>query len=198
MSVWNTSHLDRRRTGGDPLRVHHGAPGAESLRRPGSRSTDCGQSGRCGLRSRGNGHGDELRRALRGLAVVLLDPSAIAFAGAIGLVLFLRDTPTSVGLPELEGTETGNGTAEGAADRKGAEYKAFLMKHVFRNPLIWTLGVANFFSSMSSASRCWTGAIAAEPVERGQHGTRRLAGGDVRDCRNPRNASSPDGPRTAG
>ena len=32
-------------------------------------------------------------------------PSAIAFAGAIGLVAFLRDTPSSVGLPELEGTE---------------------------------------------------------------------------------------------
>ena len=71
-------------------------------------------------------------------------PSAIAFAGAIGLVVFLRDTPTSVGLPELEGTETGD-PANGAADRKGAEYKAFLMKHVFRNPLIWILGTANFF-----------------------------------------------------
>ena len=29
-------------------------------------------------------------------------PSAISFAGAIGLVVFLRDTPSSVGLPELE------------------------------------------------------------------------------------------------
>lgn len=72
-------------------------------------------------------------------------PSAIAFAGAIGLVAFLRDTPTSVGLPELEGTEVDNGSAQGTVDRKGAEYKAFLMKHVFRNPLIWILGAANFF-----------------------------------------------------
>ena len=72
-------------------------------------------------------------------------PSAIAFAGAIGLVAFLRDTPTSVGLPELEGTEVDNGSAQGTVDRKGVEYKAFLMKHVFRNPLIWILGAANFF-----------------------------------------------------
>lgn len=70
-------------------------------------------------------------------------PSGIAFAGAIGLVVFLRDTPSSVGLPELEGTESGEKRERSMA--KGAEHKAFLMKHVFRNPLIWILGVANFF-----------------------------------------------------
>ena len=69
-------------------------------------------------------------------------PSGIAFAGAVGLVFFLRDTPSSVGLPELEGTESREAEA---AERKGTEYKAFLMKHVFRNPLIWILGFANFF-----------------------------------------------------
>ncbi len=68
-------------------------------------------------------------------------PSAIAFAGAIGLVVFLRDTPSSVGLPELEGTES----KEKKPAPKGAEHRAFLMKHVFRNPLIWILGFANFF-----------------------------------------------------
>lgn len=72
-------------------------------------------------------------------------PSAIAFAGAIGLVFSLRDTPSSVGLPELEGTEVSSAPTTGSSDCKGSEYKAFLMKHVFRNPLIWTLGVANFF-----------------------------------------------------
>ncbi|OUN79053.1 MFS transporter [Alistipes sp. An54] len=70
-------------------------------------------------------------------------PSGIAFAGAIGLVVFLRDTPSSVGLPELEGTESGEKRERFMAKR--AEHKAFLMKHVFRNPLIWILGVANFF-----------------------------------------------------
>ena len=68
-------------------------------------------------------------------------PSAISFAGAVGLVVFLRDTPSSVGLPELEGTEVK--PVKKAA--KGAEHRAFLMKHVFKNPLIWILGFANFF-----------------------------------------------------
>ena len=68
-------------------------------------------------------------------------PSAISFAGAIGLVVFLRDTPSSVGLPELEGTEV----RKEKKAAKGAEHRAFLMKHVFKNPLIWILGFANFF-----------------------------------------------------
>ena len=68
-------------------------------------------------------------------------PSAISFAGAIGLVVFLRDTPSSVGLPELEGTEV----KEVKKEPKSAEHRAFLMKHVFKNPLIWILGFANFF-----------------------------------------------------
>ena len=46
-----------------------------------------------------------------------------------------------MGLPELEGTET----AKVKAEKKGAEHKAFLMKYVFKNPLIWILGFANFF-----------------------------------------------------
>ena len=68
-------------------------------------------------------------------------PSAISFAGAVGLVVFLRDTPSSVGLPELEGTEV----RKEKKAAKGAEHRAFLMKHVFKNPLIWILGFANFF-----------------------------------------------------
>lgn len=68
-------------------------------------------------------------------------PSAIACLGALGLAVFLRDTPSSVGLPELEGTATREDKPAG----KGDEHRAFLMKHVFRNPLIWILGFANFF-----------------------------------------------------
>ena len=68
-------------------------------------------------------------------------PSAIAFAGALFLFFFLRDTPSSVGLPELEGTETNIKKRAG----KSAETRAFLREKVFANPLIWILGVANFF-----------------------------------------------------
>ena len=70
-------------------------------------------------------------------------PAGISFAGAIALAIFLRDTPSSVGLPELEGTETKD--KKDAAATKGPESRAFLRKHVFGNPLIWILGIANFF-----------------------------------------------------
>lgn len=70
-------------------------------------------------------------------------PAGISFAGAIALAIFLRDTPSSVGLPELEGTETKD--KKDTAATKGPEYRAFLRKHVFGNPLIWILGIANFF-----------------------------------------------------
>jgi OPA family glycerol-3-phosphate transporter-like MFS transporter/OPA family sugar phosphate sensor protein UhpC-like MFS transporter len=70
-----------------------------------------------------------------------LIPSAIAFAGAIFLFVFLRDIPSTVGLPELPGTET----KQGGEGRKSVEHKTFLRKKVFGNPLIWILGIANFF-----------------------------------------------------
>ena len=68
-------------------------------------------------------------------------PAAISFVGAIGLAIFLRDTPSSVGLPELAGTES----KKEPTTSNRAEHRAFLMKHVFKNPLIWILGFANFF-----------------------------------------------------
>lgn len=65
-------------------------------------------------------------------------PATIALAGAIGLFITLRDTPSSVGLPELH-----------QINKKGkessAEFKAFISKYVYRNKWIWILGVANFF-----------------------------------------------------
>ncbi|MEG0806802.1 MAG: MFS transporter [Alistipes sp.] len=68
-------------------------------------------------------------------------PAGIAMVGAVGLMITLRDTPSSVGLPELEGTET----KDAAQAEKSGAHRAFLVKHVFRNPLIWILGFANFF-----------------------------------------------------
>lgn len=64
-------------------------------------------------------------------------PSGIALVGALALMFFLRDTPSSVGLPELEGTGSKGGKQKPGFD--------FLWKHVFSNPLIWILGFANFF-----------------------------------------------------
>ena len=71
-------------------------------------------------------------------------PSAIAMAGAIGLFITLRDTPQTVGLPELPGTEQMN-TSE-ASDKKTTKHdKRMLRRMVFGNPTIWILSIANFF-----------------------------------------------------
>lgn len=70
-------------------------------------------------------------------------PAGIAFAGSIGLLIFLRDTPTSVGLPELPGTEEKEKQKKEGS--KAGEAMALFREHVFANPLIWILSFANFF-----------------------------------------------------
>lgn len=67
-------------------------------------------------------------------------PSIIALVGAVGLWFALRDTPRSVGLPELNQKGTGE-----AKEESSKEFKAFVRKHVFGNPTIWVLAFANFF-----------------------------------------------------
>ncbi|MDD2349183.1 MAG: MFS transporter [Kiritimatiellae bacterium] len=67
-------------------------------------------------------------------------PAGIALVGAGILWLALRDTPSSVGLPELGEVEARTKQKENTA-----EFRAFLRKHVFRNPSIWFLSFANFF-----------------------------------------------------
>ena len=67
-------------------------------------------------------------------------PSIIALVGAVGLWFALRDTPHSVGLPELN--QKGAGEAK---EESSKEFKAFVRKHVFGNPTIWVLAFANFF-----------------------------------------------------
>jgi phosphoglycerate transporter family protein len=72
-------------------------------------------------------------------------PAAMAIAWALLLPFALRDTPPSLGLPEVEGTAA---PASGAADGNEAAEPAFftfLMKQVFTNPYIWIISIANFF-----------------------------------------------------
>ena len=65
-------------------------------------------------------------------------PAALAILGSIFLVFALRDTPPSLGLPEVEGTA--------ATPIKVAPTRSsFLMKQVFTNRYIWFVSLANFF-----------------------------------------------------
>jgi len=63
-------------------------------------------------------------------------PAAIALAMSILLLINLRDTPESVGLPELPGTHVANAPAG---------YAALLWQQVFSDPYIWIVSAANFF-----------------------------------------------------
>lgn len=69
-------------------------------------------------------------------------PGAIALLGSFFLLFALRDTPRSLGLPDVEGTES---KGDRNNETSGAEFKAFLRKKVFGNPYIWIIALANFF-----------------------------------------------------
>jgi OPA family glycerol-3-phosphate transporter-like MFS transporter/OPA family sugar phosphate sensor protein UhpC-like MFS transporter len=61
----------------------------------------------------------------------------------IGIFVFflVRDTPSSVGLPELKG-----GKSKSQSNKEeSAAFKAFVKKNVFMNPTIWIIAVGNFF-----------------------------------------------------
>ncbi len=64
-------------------------------------------------------------------------PAAIVLIVAVGLVVFLRDTPESLGFPPVEGTTH-------AADET-EPLSVATRRLVFENPYIWLLSFANFF-----------------------------------------------------
>ena len=66
-------------------------------------------------------------------------PAAIATVAAVLLAIFLRDTPSSVGLPELEETRGVDAEAATVGEEK------LLRRKVFANKYIWILALANFF-----------------------------------------------------
>ena len=67
-------------------------------------------------------------------------PGLIALFGALALFAVLRDTPKSVGLPELESAKTSLDKDDDPAARR-----AYVRKMVYKNPIIWVLAFANFF-----------------------------------------------------
>src|SRR5258706_5164172 len=67
-------------------------------------------------------------------------PAAIALVCVIFIWFTLPDTPPSVGLPEVEGTERHSQKQESSA-----EFRRFVIDRVFRNKYIWIVSLANFF-----------------------------------------------------
>jgi OPA family glycerol-3-phosphate transporter-like MFS transporter/OPA family sugar phosphate sensor protein UhpC-like MFS transporter len=67
-------------------------------------------------------------------------PALIAFVCVVFIWFTLPDTPPSVGLPEVEGTESHSQEYESRAD-----FRRFVIDRVFRNKYIWIVSIANFF-----------------------------------------------------
>ena len=67
-------------------------------------------------------------------------PAAIAFVIVVFIWFTLPDTPPSVGLPEVAGTEEHSQHYESRA-----EFRRFVIDRVFRNKYIWIVSLANFF-----------------------------------------------------
>lgn len=67
-------------------------------------------------------------------------PGIISAAGILFIIITLRDTPKSVGLPELADTKT-----ELDDNDSPEAYRAFVRKKVFLNPIIWALAVTDLF-----------------------------------------------------
>jgi phosphoglycerate transporter family protein len=81
-------------------------------------------------------------------------PAIIATLAAICLLLFLRDTPQSVGLPDVETISLDadapppgelRAEAEAEVQQSPADFKKFVKRQVFSNKYIWLASIANFF-----------------------------------------------------
>jgi OPA family glycerol-3-phosphate transporter-like MFS transporter/OPA family sugar phosphate sensor protein UhpC-like MFS transporter len=66
-------------------------------------------------------------------------PAGLALIGAWYLWRSLPDTPPSVGLPEVEGTQGASGP------QSRAQFNSFVLRRVFRNKYVWLASLANFF-----------------------------------------------------
>ena len=69
-------------------------------------------------------------------------PAVIAFLGIFFIIITLRDTPKSVGLPELPKVK---GELDDNDHQDPKAFRQFLMKKVFLNPVIWVLAITDLF-----------------------------------------------------
>lgn len=69
-------------------------------------------------------------------------PAIVVILVASLVFMLVRDTPSSVGLPELKGGEADETQSK---EEQSADFKAFVKKNVFMNPVIWVFALGNFF-----------------------------------------------------
>lgn len=68
-------------------------------------------------------------------------PAAIALGGAVGVLFLFKDSPADLGFEPI--LKTSAKPLETPAEK--AAYRAYVREHVFRNPRVWTIAIADFF-----------------------------------------------------
>ena len=71
-------------------------------------------------------------------------PAAIAAAGGVAVLALFKDSPEEVGLRVATG-ETPVAPVNGQDARSSGDYRAYVVRHVFRNPRVWIIAIADFF-----------------------------------------------------
>lgn len=73
-------------------------------------------------------------------------PSALAAVGVVFVIATLRDTPKSVGLPELPAIRGEyESKAETGTFQEKKDFRKFLLYKVFLNPIVWIVAIADLF-----------------------------------------------------
>ncbi|MEA1949790.1 MAG: MFS transporter [Planctomycetota bacterium] len=72
-------------------------------------------------------------------------PAGMALCGAVFLLNRLRDTPESLGLPPVSDNPTDAIVADEFEEQDEPPFRRFVIRHVFLNPMIWIISLANFF-----------------------------------------------------
>jgi OPA family glycerol-3-phosphate transporter-like MFS transporter/OPA family sugar phosphate sensor protein UhpC-like MFS transporter len=70
-------------------------------------------------------------------------PSLVGFLGVVLMWILIRDTPKSVGLPEID--QDKEAKQADIVDKSSKEYKRLLSEKVFKSKTIWILSIANLF-----------------------------------------------------
>jgi sugar phosphate permease len=79
-----------------------------------------------------------------GWRVCFYVPAAIATCGALFILLFLRDTPASMGLPPVEVYKGEETPAQLAAETRPEEpYRRVVVEYILKSPYMWVISFAN-------------------------------------------------------
>ena len=71
-------------------------------------------------------------------------PAAIAAAGGVAVLFLFKDSPEDLGLRVATG-EPPVVPVNGQDAHSPSDYRAYVVRHVFRNPRVWIIAIADFF-----------------------------------------------------